>query len=69
MHAYFSYLTSPDYAVSVNAVQPEARQEMDETWDYDYEESKGFVGGSSAAAAAMGYLEVRTHPKVKDISL
>ena len=44
--------------MSVNCVQPEARTEMDETWDYDYEESKEFVGASASATKALGYLEV-----------
>ena len=44
--------------MSVSGVQPEARAEMDETWDYDYEESKEFVGASASATKALGYLEV-----------
>ncbi len=37
------YLPSPDYLVSINAVQPffegiEDKKEFDETWDYNYEE-------------------------------
>ena len=42
----------------MNCVQPEARTEMDETWDYDYEESKEFVGASASATKALGYFEV-----------
>ena len=53
-----SSLKTPDYAVSVSGVQPEARAEMDETWDYDYEESKEFVGASASATKALGYFEV-----------
>ena len=44
--------------MSVNCVQPEARTEMDETWDYDYEQSKEFVGASASATKALGYFEV-----------
>ena len=53
-----SCLKTPDYAVSVSGVQPEARAEMDETWDYDYEESKEFVAASASATKALGYFEV-----------
>ena len=31
---------------------------MDETWDYDYEESKEFVAASASATKALGYFEV-----------
>ena len=44
--------------MSVSGVQPEARTEMDETWDYDYEESKEFVAASASATKALGYFEV-----------
>ena len=47
--------------MSVDCVQPEARAEMDETWEYDYEEAKEFVGASASATKALGYFEVIHH--------
>ena len=37
-----SYLPTPDYMVSVSSVQPdhEIKQEVDETWDYNYEDQR-----------------------------